>query len=328
MKVYVVVLNWNGKDFVEECLNSLQRQTYKAELVVVDNGSTDGSVELIEKKYPKIHLIKERMNHGFAGGVNIGIKYAIKNNADAIALFNNDAVAKKDWLEQLVKTMTQNSSAGIITCKLMRSDKKHFDSTGDFYSIRGIPFPRGRNTSDKGQYEKMEEVFGASGGASLYRTELLNDIGLFDERFFAYYEDVDISFRAQLAGWKVVYQPKAIAYHEVSATGSKLGNFSHYHSNKNFYFLYLKNMPTKLFIKYMPSFAYQAARSAASSLVHLRLSSYLKAMFIVLLNLPSVFIDRRIIQSSKRVNAKYIDSLLIHSKPPISPEISREYASK
>ena len=240
MKVYLVVVNWNGKDFIEECLDSIQKQTHPVEIIVVDNGSTDGSKELIEKKYPKIHLISKDNNHGFAGGVNIGIEYAVGKKADAIALFNNDAVANKDWLEQLVKTLNKDADTGIVTGKLMRSDKKHIDSTGDFYSTWGMPFPRGRNQKDTSQYDEPGEVFGASGGASLYRTKMLKDIGLFDERFFAYYEDVDMSFRARLAGWAVFYQPKAEAYHKVSATSLHAGRIhspTRYHSIKNFLIL-------------------------------------------------------------------------------------------
>lgn len=321
VKVYLVVLNWNGKDFIRECLDSLQKQTYPAEIVVVDNGSTDGSAELIEKEYPDIHLIKEAYNHGFSGGVNIGIKHAMENGADAIALFNNDAVASKDWLKNLIDSMKKDKKIGIVTGKLMRDDRKHFDSTGDNYSIRGIPFPRGRNLVDRGQFNKEEYVFGASGGASLYRVSIFKEIGLFDEKFFAYYEDVDISFRAQLFGWKVLYQPKAVAYHKVSATSSKLGNFAHFHSNKNFYFLYIKNMPGKLFVKYLPSFAYQAVRSAASSFIHLRIISYLKAILFVIVSVPAVLWSRRKIQKSRKVSVAYIDSLLHHSKPPISPKL-------
>src|SRR5207253_2984925 len=144
----------------------------------------------------------------------------------AIALFNNDAVADKNWLQSLVNTMSANSEVGIATSKLLLEDKKHIDSTGDFYSIWGMPLPRGRNQLDNGQFDKPEEVFGATGGASLYRAKMLNEIGLFDEKFFAYYEDVDISFRARLAGWKVYYQPKAIAYHGLSKTSSRHPNLS------------------------------------------------------------------------------------------------------
>lgn len=162
-KIFVVVPNWNGADLLADCLKSLKAQALKATLVVVDNGSTDKSVSIIKDHFPHVHLIRLTENTGFAGGVNAGIRYAIEQKADAIALFNNDAVAHKNWLKELVKTMESERTAGIVTGKLLRDDRKHFDSTGDFYSVWGMPFPRGRNQKDTGQYDRVETVFGASG---------------------------------------------------------------------------------------------------------------------------------------------------------------------
>src|SRR5690606_20741179 len=142
------------------------------------------------------------------------IRAALRKNTDYIALFNNDAVAHQDWLKNLVKTLEDDPETGIATCKLLSADKSRIDSTGDFYTTWGLPFPRGRGEAKLTKYDNDTRVFGASGGASLYRASMLKEIGLFDEDFFAYYEDVDISFRAQLAGWKVLYVPTAEAYHQ------------------------------------------------------------------------------------------------------------------
>lgn len=323
MKLAVVIPNLNGAHMLAKCLESLKKQTVKAEIIVADNGSTDDSVYIIEEQFPEVTLIKSHKNLGFAGGVNLGLRYALENGFEAVALFNNDAVADKYWLEELVNSLKENPRIGVVTCKFMRDDKKHFDSTGDNYSTRGIPFPRGRNRLDKGQFDVPEYVFGASGGASLYRAKMLEEIGLFDERFFAYYEDVDISFRARLASWEVFYTPNSVAYHMVSGTSSAMGtNFSHFHSNKNFYYLYLKNMPGRLFWKYLPLFAYQGARSLASSLVNRRILSYLKAMFLVIWNLPGVFIDRVRIQSRRKAGINEIEDYLHKGRPPIAPPVS------
>lgn len=320
MKVFVVIPNWNGADLISECLESLREQTQAAEIVVIDNGSTDDSVYIIEEQFPEVTLIKLHKNTGFAGGVNIGIKYAIDNGADAVALFNNDADADKNWLKKLVSTM-KSSGAGIVSCKLMRDDKKHFDSTGDFYSVSGIAFPRGRNQVDTGQYDKVEEVFGASGGASLYSATMLKEIGLFDERFFAYFEDVDISFRARLAGWKVFYQPEAIAYHHVGATSSKLGNFTRYHSIKNFLMLYTKNMPARLYWKYLPHFLYQFLRTTARSVLDLKPHIWLKSVGAFLIFLPDLLWERRQIQRNRRLPSSEADKLLYKNRPPKIPII-------
>lgn len=324
MKVYVIVLNWNGIDLVEACLDSLLEQTYPAEVVVVDNGSTDGSVELLEKKYSKIHLFKEDKNHGFAGGVNIGIKFAMDNGADAVALFNNDTVAEENWVENLVDSLQDQPDVGVVTSRLTQMDKKHLDSTGDFYTTWGMPFPRGRNQKAEGNFLKREYVFGASGGASLYRTKVFDDIGVFDETFFAYLEDVDISFRAQLAGWKVSYEPSAVAYHHISATSARMGSFSRYHTVKNFHLLYLKNMPGYLFWKYLPLFILHDIRLGISSTVRGGLLAYLKGCFMALLLFPRTLSLRWKIQRKRKVKTSYIDGILTHSRPRRIPPVQAD----
>jgi len=319
--VYVVIPNWNGLDLIGPCLDSLLIQSKKAQIVVVDNGSTDGSKELIESKYKDIILLAQPHNLGFAGGVNVGISYALEQAADYVILFNNDAVAEENWVEKLVGSAENHKEHGIITSKFMRMDKLHLDSTGDFYSIWGLPFPRGRNEEDKVQYDTGIDVFGATGGASLYRAEMLNQIGLFDEDFFAYYEDVDISFRAQLAGWKVLYEPEAIAYHHVSATSSRLGDFARFHSAKNFLLVYAKNMPGKLYFKYLPLFTLQLLRMAASSLVRRKFKVFLRGTWAAIKLHSSTSKKRKVIQKGRKVTLKYIDNMLYHHRPPKPPVI-------
>ncbi|MGI9027255.1 MAG: glycosyltransferase family 2 protein [Candidatus Saccharimonadales bacterium] len=321
MKTAIVIPNWNGADMIAACLESLQKQTLKAKIIIVDNGSVDESVQIIERQFPEVILIKLAKNTGFAGGVNTGIKYALDHDFEAIALFNNDAVAQPDWLKELVAQMGKTPKTGITTGKLMRSDKRHIDSTGDFYSTWGISFPRGRNQADTGQYELVESVFGASGGASLYRATMLQEIGLFDERFFAYFEDVDISFRAQLAGWDIIYTPKAVAYHHVGATSSKLGDFTRYHSIKNFLILYTKNMPASLYWKYLPYFLYQFGRTTARSIIDLKPQVWLKSVAVFIGLLPSILRDRRVIQKGRRRSASQVNGLLHVGRPPKIPQL-------
>lgn len=319
--VAIIIPNWNGSDVISQCLASLELLKHPADIIVVDNGSTDNSVEIIKSKHPKITLLEFADNAGFAGGVNRGIKYALEHNYSYVALFNNDAVAKKDWLSELVNQFDTNEKIGIVTGKLMRSDKIHIDSTGDFYTIWGLPYPRGRNQKDEGQYNKVEEVFGASGGASLYKAELFKDIGLFDEDFFAYYEDVDISFRAQMAGWKIVYTPKAIAYHAVGGTSSKMGDFTRFHSAKNFLLLYARNMPTGLYWKYLAVFSIQLLRMFISSTLRGKPIPFIKGSLSAL-KLHSKTKDIRLDRLSKqKVSDEYIDSMLVHSRPPRIPTI-------
>ena len=321
MKIFVVIPSWNGADYLKDCLESLNKQTYPHKVILVDNGSTDNTTELLNEKFKKVIIVKNSKNLGFAGGVNSGIKYALENDADGAALFNNDAVADKNWLKSLVDSMSKEESIGIVASKIMIEKSDKLDSTGEFYSTYGIPFPRGRNQIDKGQFDKENAVFGASGGASLYRTKLLREIGIFDERFFAYYEDVDISFRAHLAGWRIAHEPKAIAYHKVGGTSSKMGDFTRYHSIKNFLILYTKDMPTKLYWKYLPKFLYQFARTTIRSLVDGKPHVWAKSVAVFLFYLPSILIDRQRIQRSKKISTKYIDEILYKERPPKIPSV-------
>jgi GT2 family glycosyltransferase len=320
-RIFVVIPNWNGADLIGPCLDSLADQTAEHTVIVVDNGSTDGSADFVSKQYPHMSLRRLSHNTGFTGGVNAGIKPAIDAGAEYVILFNNDAVADKDWVKSLVACADANPQAGIITSKFMRLDKTHLDSTGEGYSTRGLPFPRGRNERDTGQYDAATTIFAATGGASLYRVAMLKQIGLFDDDYFAYYEDVDISFRAQLAGWEVMYEPKAVAFHHVSATSSRLGDFARYHSAKNFLLVYARNMPLPLYLKYLPLFTLQFLRMAAGALVRRKFLVFLRGTFAAIKLHPSTSRKRRAIQKSRAVPVHYIDSMLFHGKPPVPPKI-------
>lgn len=316
MKVAVVVLNWNGASIISPTLESLKKQSIDTETVAVDNASSDNSIELIEKKFPDVTLLKNKSNLGFSGGVNSGIRYAIDRGLDCVALLNNDAKAHPDWLKHLVQAMDKNPEVGIATGKFLRDDKKHFDSTGDFYTSWGLPFPRGRNVKDKGQFDKAEMVFGATGGGSLYRLKMLKEIGLFDEDFFAYYEDVDISFRAQLAGWKVIYEPKAEAYHKLGATNSQIQGFATYQTLKNLPLLLWKNVPWPLMFKIWPRFVLAYSATAGRALARGQFGSFFKAMVIGAVLWPKKLIERRRVQRNRKVSVSYIDSIIVHDLPP------------
>ena len=316
-KVFVVIPNWNGEEWIGQCIESLLTQTFHCKIVMVDNGSVDASVALVEARYPDVHVIKLSTNTGFTGGVNAGISFAMTEGAYAVALFNNDAVADKNWLRKLVRVAESKPEVGIVACKLLQSDGKRFDSTGECYSIWGMPFPRGRNLSLNGQFEIEDYIFGASGGASLYRTKMLESIGLFDDKFFLYFEDVDISFRAQLAGWKITYCPSSEVFHRMSATSSKHSKLSRFHSSKNFFMLFTKNMPLKLLVKYMPLFTLQSIRLFGSSLIKGHLMTFLRSYFRFVVLLPQILRDRHEIQKTRKVSVEYIDSILYKHRPPM-----------
>ncbi len=323
-KPLVVIPNWDGMPFILDCLAALGQQSEAHDVVVVDNGSKDDSVAQITQHYPGVIMIALPKNTGFAGGVNTGIRYGLEHEYDAVALLNNDAIPDKHWLKELVRTMESNPKAGIVTCKLLHTDGAYFDSTGDFYATCGIPFPRDRNQKDTGQRDQQESVFSATGGASLYRCAMFRQVGIFDEYFFAYYEDVDVSFRARLAGWDVIYQPASFCYHAISATSSRHGSFSRYHSIKNLPVLYYKNMPALLFWKYLPLFTYQLARQFASSTLKGLAWVHIKAVITSFRHLPTTLKDRRRIQKARVLSSAQVDALLVHTRPPRIPLRSSE----
>lgn len=321
-KIAVVVPNWNGADSLEKCLDSLQAQTIKAAIVVVDNGSNDRSLELL-KKYPEVHLIRHSHNRGFAGGVNPGCRWAIEHEYDYVATFNNDARASTHWLEKLYDTLMTKPGTGIAASKILNADGSSLDSTGEYYTIWGLPYPRGRGETDLAKYDQQTEIFAASGGASLYRASMLKEIGLFDEAFFAYYEDVDLSFRAQLAGWKVAYVPAAIAYHQIGATSSRLRGFTTYQTLKNLSLLLIKNVPSRYFWLIWRRLTLAELLFFGRAVLRGHAWSALKARFRSLWLIPSTLRKRRQIQGSKKVSDKYIWSMMVHDLPPSARALRR-----
>lgn len=315
-KVAVVIPNWNGIQEIGPCLDSLMGQSLKPHIIVVENGSEDGSLEYIQQHFPSVEVLAQDKNLGFAGGVNVGIRKAIEDRFDFVALLNNDAVADTEWLKHLASVLEKHKDTGIATCKLLRADRSCADSTGDQYTTWGLPYPRDRDVDAAEAHNKPGAVFAASGGASLYRVSMLEKIGLFDEDFFAYYEDVDISFRAQLAGWKVFYEPKAEAYHATGSTSSKIKGFTTYQTFKNYPLLFWKNVPVGLLPKMLPRFTVAYASIYISSMIGGRGWPATKGMIQALTLLPKKLAERRKIQTNRKVSNKYIASILVHDLPP------------
>jgi len=311
----VIVPNLNGIDHIKECLHSLTNQSVSLTIVVVENNSTDGSAEFISTNYPDVILLRQPTNLGFAGGVNAGIRYAISGNFQYIALFNNDAIADKNWAKELRAVFDNYPHLGIVTGLLLNSSGKRIDSTGEFYSKWGLSFPRNRGTK-VAKAPGAGMVFGATGGASLYKTALFKDIGLFDEDFFAYYEDADISFRAQLASWKVAYTPKAFAYHKQGATSSKIPGFTTYQTFKNLPLLFIKNVPRGLLFTVGFRFYFVYWLILLNAITKGSGTPALKGAWMSLVLGTKKLSERRDIQAKKRVSTDYIRNILWNDLPP------------
>lgn len=321
MKTVVVIPNWNGEEYLRECIDSLLNQSVKSTIVVVDNGSSDASREILEAYGKKIVRIYREKNYGFTGGVNPGIKYAMENDFDAVALLNNDAVADKDWLNHLVSEI--RGEIGIVTCSLQTYDKKHMDSTGESMTTWGLPYPRGRDSAAGDSMSEKEFIFGASGGASLYSIPMFREVGIFDDDFFAYYEDVDVSFRAQLAGWKALYVPKAVAYHRIGKTSERIKGFTVYHTFKNLPLVTFKNVPKGLRHVIYPRFMLAYTFFFFSALTRGDGWIALKGFGKFLSLIPKKSRERKEIQSKKKVDNAYINSILTHDLPENSARLRK-----
>ncbi len=245
----IIIPNWNGVrlQLLPTCLAALRLQTWRDfEVIVVDNASTDDSRAWLAREYPEVRVLTLESNRGFAPAANAGIRAA---RGDTVVLLNNDTEADPAWLAEIARALEQNRRAGMVACKLRLFDRRdHLHSAGDFYRVDGIPGNRGVWEKDGGQYDDARGVFGACGGAAAYRRAMLDDIGLFDESLGSYCEDVDLNWRARLAGYDCAYAPRAVVYHRLSATGG--GPLASYYVGRNFIWVLAKNYPAELWRKY------------------------------------------------------------------------------
>jgi len=240
--VTVVVVNWNGRAYLDKCLQSVLAQTYQwREIVLVDNGSLDGSPDYVEMRYPGVKVIRLPTNVGFAAANNAGIQQSAGTH---IALLNNDAYAEPGWLEAMVAIADQNPQVGMVACKMLFADAPGMiQSTGLALDWAGFCWDWQGGQVDDPAETQIEERFGPTGGAALYRRAMLGDVGLFDEDFFAYAEDADLAWRAQRSGWRCLYVPAARVYHAVSATAGTGSRFKNYMLGRSKVWLFAKNMP-------------------------------------------------------------------------------------
>ena len=254
--ISIVIPTYNGLQHLKSCFDSLLNQSYKEfNIILVDNGSGDGTIEFVSKGYPMIEIIKLDTNTGFAHAVNEGIKHSLKDkNINYVLLLNNDIECEKNFLEEMIKGFISDE-VGSVACKMMNYyERNRIDDTGDFIKFKGSPYARGHGEIDIGQYDKPEFIFGACAGAALHKRGVFETVGFLDEDFFAYYEDVDFSLRSQLSGFKCYYNPKAVCYHKRGATSGYSSGWQTELCEKNLVILRLKNYPASFLIKLMPYF--------------------------------------------------------------------------
>jgi len=323
-RVSVIIVNWNGKHLLGECLDSLSAQSFKDhEVVVVDNGSLDGSVAYIRRNYPDIKIVGLPENHGYAGGNNAGIRIA---SGTYIALLNNDAKADREWLENLLQEAETNlPNVGMWASKVLSFDHPDIiDTVGFLLYPDGVGRGKGRLETDHGQYDQREEAIFPSGCAGLYRRAMLDEIGLFDEKFFAYADDVDLGLRARLAGWGCVYVPTAKVYHKYSSSSSAYSPLKAFLVERNRIWVLLKYYPLESVLA-SPFFTlnrlvihlYGALTGKGASGRFSEQHSILNAFFILIkawysacMELPDIIRQRRSLKKLRRISRSELYRLL------------------
>ncbi|MEW5760322.1 MAG: glycosyltransferase family 2 protein [Candidatus Thermoplasmatota archaeon] len=242
-KVSIIILNWNGMAYLEECLKSVFDLEYKNfEVILVDNASTDCSVDLVKEKFPQVKIIVNEENFGFAKGNNIGIKSA---GGEYIVLLNNDTKVDKKWLSELVRVADENENVGMCASKMLfYAQPDTINSTGMQIWISGGTSDRGFGKKDIGQFDSLEDVIGPCAGAALYKKNMLDYIGFFDEDYFMYFEDTDLALRGLFQGWKCKFVPSAIVYHKYQASAKKVKNeVVYYYMVRNSWYNVFKFFP-------------------------------------------------------------------------------------
>lgn len=256
-KVSVVIPNYNGKEFLENCMKSLMLQNVKSfEVIIVDDASKDNSAKDIMKEYPdngafpRTKYIFHDENKGFCASVNDGIK---ASESDYVILLNNDTVVHEDFVYRMYKAITKSENIFSVGAKMVSlANPEIMDDGGDYYCLLGWAFTPAKDKPSK-FYNKKNKIFAACGGAAIYRKEIFNQIGYFDENHFAYLEDIDIGYRAGLYGYENVFEPKAIVEHAGSASsGSRYNAFKAKLTAKNNIYLIYKNMPNYQLVINMP----------------------------------------------------------------------------
>jgi GT2 family glycosyltransferase len=321
--ISVVIPNYNGLEHLIVCFDSLRKQSfalYKPDIsiILVDNDSSDGSIEFTNKNYPEVEVVKLDKNFGFAKAVNIGIRKSLEDKKIThIILLNNDIECRENFLEEMLNGFI-DESVGTVACKMLNYFNRNvIDDTGDFIKLIGSPYPRGYAEKDTGQYDMPEFVFGACAGAAIYKRGVFDTVGFFDEDFFAYYEDVDFDFRMQLAGFKCYYNPKAVCYHKRGATTVNTSSWQTMMCEKNIIALRIKNYPVFLYFRLTPLFVigrlkrYYGFLKAKQYIVF---KDAVKGYVIGLLQLPKSIAKRKKVQALKKVDNKYIYSIFTYKK--------------
>ena len=299
--VSIVIVNWNGRQFLDACLGAVAaQQGVNAETILVDNGSTDGSAAYVAERYPWVRVVALAENRGFAGGNNAGVREA---RGRFVALLNNDTVADPGWLKALLGAADEGVLA---TSRIVyMHDRRLIDSAGDGMLRWGGAFKRHHgDTVDVAMDSR--EVFGVCGAACVIPRRVFEELGGFDEQLFISHEDVDLSYRARLRGYRCRYAADAVVAHHGSSTLGRVSGFAVYHGQRNLEWVYLKNTPISLLLRTLPGHLVYVAAAALHFTRAGLLGTFLRAKLAAIAGIPRVLRQRAEVQRASRVDANAI----------------------
>ncbi|MBI3152911.1 MAG: glycosyltransferase family 2 protein [Chloroflexi bacterium] len=319
--ISIIIIAWNSKLYLHTCFDRLLNQTFHDfEVILVDNGSKDGTVEGLRDKYPSLNLriVSLPSNHGFAVANNIGAHLA---RGQWLALLNADAFPEPDWLEQLLSASENNPRFSFFTSRQIQANVPDLlDGAGDTYHVSGLAWRRDYNQPVNENKVNPQEVFSACAAAALYSRDDFLKVGGFDEDYFSYFEDVDLGFRLRLVGRRCLYVPQAVVHHIGSASTGKLSDFAVYHGHRNLVWTYLKNMPPPLFWLYLPLHLLMNLFFLLSFTFKGKGKAIFKAKWDAICQLSSILKKRRTVQEMRTTTAT--DIYRVMSKGLLDPYLA------
>lgn len=317
--VAVIIVNYNGGQYLEKCLEALSKQSRKPDKVlIVDNNSDDFHASRIHDRYPQVDILALDENTGFAAANNRAVR--LLNGMEWVVLLNPDAYAQHDWLENFLAGAMSHPDVHYFGCHMLAATENKQDGTGDVYHISGAVWRR-----DYGQAVGVKrgegEIFSPSGAAALYRRDVFMEAGGFNEAFFCYLEDIDLGFRLQLLGYRCIYIPDAVVTHEGAALVGKHSDFQVYHGHRNLVWTYVMNMPAPWFWIYLPQHLLYNLASVLLFVYHGKSSVILRSKFDAIKGLPQAWRLRRQIQKKSNVDIGKLRKSMAHGF--FSPYLNR-----
>jgi GT2 family glycosyltransferase len=305
--VSVIIVTWNSKKYLPTCLDKLSTQTFHHfEVILIDNGSEDGTLHRLQAGYKNLHLSIEKLasNYGFAAANNLGARLA---HGKWLALLNADAFPDPDWLEQLLFAAQKNPEFTFFSSRQIQFNRPDLlDGAGDEYHVSGLAWRKYYNHTEKEYGTQPDEVFSACAAASFYLRDDFLKVNGFDEAYFSYFEDVDLSFRLRLAGGRCLYVPQATVHHVGSASSGKMSDFVIYHGHRNLVWTYFKNMPSWLLWFYLPLHILMNIYFVFSFAFKGKGRAILMAKWDALRGIPSILQKRRNVQKSRSISISEI----------------------